>query len=157
VNGKREGELKDYDENRKIILQGSFVENRKEGKWIYETPDYKEIGNYSNDEPDSVWLSYYMPSKIKRFEGKYTAGEPTGMHIQYYPDGKKMFMGTYVSGMKEGDWKYYDELGNNYLTINYKNDIEIKWQGDKIRPTYEEGLRTYNIKIDENKTQTIRK
>ena len=59
--------------------------------------------------------------------------------------------------MKEGDWRYYDELGYNYLTINYKNDIEIKWQGDKIKPTYEEGLRTYNIKIDENKTQTIRK
>jgi hypothetical protein len=32
---------------------------------------------------------------------------------------------------------------------------EIKWQGDKIRPTYEESLRTYNIKIDENKSLKI--
>jgi hypothetical protein len=37
------------------------------------------------------------------------------------------------------------------------NDIEIKWQGEKIRPTYEEGLKTYNVKINDNKTQTIRK
>ena len=157
VNGKREGELKDYDPQGKLILQGNYIENRKEGKWIYETPDYKEIGIYANDEPDSIWVSYYMPSKYKRFEGRYTAGEPVGIHTQYYPDGKKMYYGNYVSGMKEGDWHFYDELGYNYLTITYKNDIEIKWQGDKIRPTYEEGLRTYNIKIDDNKTQTIRK
>ncbi|MDO9000511.1 MAG: hypothetical protein Q7W45_12150 [Bacteroidota bacterium] len=157
VNGKREGELKDYNEQGKIILEGSFIENRKEGRWIYETPDYKEIGIYSNDERDSVWQSFYMPTKYKRYEGRYLAGDPVGIHTQYHPNGKKMFYGTYVSGMKEGDWRFYDELGYNYLTITYKNDIEIKWQGDKIRPTYEEGLRTYNIIIDGNKTQTIRK
>ncbi len=157
VNGKREGEIKDYDPQGKIILQGLFVENRKEGKWTYETPDYKEIGIYANDQPDSIWVSYYMPTKFKRFEGRFSAGDPIGIHTQYYPNGKKMYYGNYISGMKEGDWFFYDELGNKYLTITYKNDIEIKWQGDKIRPTYEEGLRTYNIKIDENKTQTIRK
>ena len=157
VNGKREGELKDFDEAGKIILQGVFVENRKEGRWIYETADYKEIGNYTNDEPDSLWTSYYMPGKIKRFEGRYQNGDEVGTHTMYYNNGKKMFTGNYLNGAKDGDWKYYDELGFNYLTITYKNDIEIKWQGDKIRPTYEEGLRTYNIKIDENKTQTIRK
>ncbi len=157
VNGKREGDIKDYNQQGNLILQGTYVENRKEGRWTYETPDYKEIGNYLNDEADSMWVSYYMPSKVKRFEGRFTGGEPTGLHIQYHPDGKKMYYGNYSGGMKEGDWKFYDEFGFNYLTITYKNDIEIKWQGDKIRPTYEEGLRTYNIKIDENKTQTIRK
>jgi antitoxin component YwqK of YwqJK toxin-antitoxin module len=75
----------------------------------------------------------------------------------YYDNGKKMYSGNYINGMKDGDWHFYDEYGINYLTITYKNDIEVKWQGEKIRPTYEESLRTYNIKIDENKTQTIRK
>ena len=157
INGKRDGELVDYNEEGKVVLKGLFSDNKKEAKWIYETPDYKEIGNYLNDEPDSIWISYYMPEKIKRFEGKFSAGDPTGTHIQYHKNGNKMFYGTYISGMKEGDWRYYDEYGYNYLTITYKNDIEIKWQGEKIRPTYEEGLRTYNIKINDNKTQTIRK
>ncbi len=157
VNGKREGLLTDYAEDGKVILQGNFVENKKEGAWKYESPDYKEFGNYNNDEPDSVWKSYYMPGEIKRFEGRFQAGDPVGLHIIYHPTGEKMYMGNYVSGLKDGDWKYYDETGYNYLTVTYKNDIEIKWQGEKIRPTYEEGLRTYNIKIDENKTQTIRK
>jgi antitoxin component YwqK of YwqJK toxin-antitoxin module len=157
VNGKREGELKDYDENGKIILQGNFIENKKDGFWVYETQDYKELGNYSNDEPDSLWISYYMPSKVKRFEGRFQSGDPVGIHTMYYLNGKKMFTGNYISGMKDGDWKYFDEFGFNYLIITFKNDIEIKWQGDKIYPTYEESLRTYNIKIDDNKTQTIRK
>lgn len=157
LNGKREGLLTDYSEEGKIILQGNFVENRREGVWNYETPDYKEIGVYNNDAPDSLWKSYYMPGKIKRFEGRFQAGDPVGLHTAYHPTGEKMYMGYYVSGMKDGDWKYYDETGYNYLTITYKNDIEIKWQGEKIRPTYEESLRSYNIKIGENKTQTIRK
>jgi antitoxin component YwqK of YwqJK toxin-antitoxin module len=157
VNGKREGQLTDYDEDGKIILQGTFVDNRKEGQWLYETPDYKEIGNYVGDEPDSLWTSYYMPSKTKRFEGRFSNGEPNGIHTMYYDNGKKMYSGNYINGMKDGDWRFYDEYGMNYLTITYKNDIEVKWQGEKIRPTYEESLRTYNIKIDENKTQTIRK
>lgn len=157
VNGKREGQLTDYDEEGRIILQGSFSDNRKEGLWNYESPDYLETGNYSNDEPDSLWRSWYMPGKIKRFEGRFQAGEPVGLHQAWHPTGEKMYVGNYLNGMKDGDWKYYDEMGYNYLTVTYKMDIEVKWQGDKIRPTYEESLRTYNIRIDGNKTQTIRK
>lgn len=157
LNGRREGELKDYDEEGNIILQGSYVEGRKEGPWLYQTPDYKEFGNYSNDEPDSLWKSYYMPSKIKCFEGRFLAGEAVGIHEGFHPNGARKYIGNYVSGMKDGDWKYFDTNDINFLVINYKNDIEIKWQGEKIRPTYEESLRTYNIRIDENRTQTIRK
>ena len=157
VNGKREGEMKDYDEEGKIILQGSYVDNMKEGKWTYQTADYLEYGSYTNDEPDSLWKSFYMPSKRKYFEGKFQAGVPVGLHQGFHPSGARKYVGTYISGMKDGDWRYFDENDFNYLTITFKNDIEIKWQGEKIRPTYEEGLRTYNIKIDENRTQTIRK
>lgn len=157
VNGKREGQLTDYNEQGKIIIQGTFVDNVMEGTWVYETPEYKEIGNYLNGERDSVWKSYYMPSKTRRYEGRFSSGQETGLHTMYYDNGKKMYSGNFVAGMRDGDWRFFDELGTNYLTITYKNDIEIKWMGDKIRPTYEESLRSYNIKIDENKTQTIRK
>jgi uncharacterized protein len=157
VNGLRDGEMKDYDEEGRVTLQGIYVENRKEGKWVYDTPDYREIGNYVNDEPDSVWKAWYMPAKIKRFEGRFQAGVPEGLHQMWHPNGARMYAGNYVGGMKEGDWKFYDEMDYHYLTITYKNDIEVKWQGEKIRPTYEESMRTYNIKLDENRTQTIRK
>jgi antitoxin component YwqK of YwqJK toxin-antitoxin module len=157
VNGKREGEMTDYDEDGKIVLQGSYIENKKEGKWIYETHDYLEYGNYVNDEPDSLWKSYYMPGKIKYFEGRFQAGIPVGVHQGFHPNGAKKYVGNYVNGMKDGDWKYFDETDFNYLTVTYKNDIEIKWQGEKIYLTEEDGPKTKTIRIDENRTQTIRK
>ncbi len=157
VNGKREGELKDYDEQGKVVLQGNYIDNKMEGPWTYETSEYKELGNYLNDEPDSIWVSYYMPSNIKKFIGRFQAGEPEGLHTGYHANGRKMYIGNYVGGMKDGDWRFFDESEFNYLIITYKNDIEIKWQGEKIRPSYEESLRTYNVILDKNRTQTIRK
>lgn len=157
VNGKREGELTDYDEQGKIILKGMYFDNNQEGNWIYETPDYKEIGNYVAGLPDSVWNSYYMPSGKKRFEGRFQNGEPVGLHTYYHSNGKKFVSGTYSNGAKNGDWFFYDELGFLELKIKYDNDIEVAWQGIKIIPTYEQGLRSYNIKLDDNKTQTIKK
>ncbi len=157
VNGNREGELIDYNELGDVILKGNYLNNNKDGLWLYETKEYKEIGKYSENEPDSLWRSYHLPSKNKRFEGSFLTGVPIGIHTFYHYNGQKMNSGNYSAGMKDGDWKYYDEEGFNYLTIEYKNDIEIKWQGKKIKPTYEESLRTYNITIDGNKTQTIKR
>jgi antitoxin component YwqK of YwqJK toxin-antitoxin module len=157
VNGKLNGELKEYNEEGKVTLQGEYVDNRKEGRWVYETENYLEYGNYVNDEPDSLWRTFYMPGKVKRFEGKFVAGQPEGQHLAWHPNGARKYSGSYTGGMKNGDWKYFDENDYNYLTINFRNDIEVKWQGEKIRPTYEESLRTYNIRINENKSQTIRK
>lgn len=157
INGKREGEYKEFTEDGKLLLNGEYMDDKREGIWKYETNEYFEIGKYSADEPDSVWRAYYMPGKIKRFEGAFLAGEAEGLHLGYHPNGKKMYTGKYIAGMKDADWKFYDDNEYNFLTISYKNDIEIKWQGEKIKPTYEESLRTYNIRIDKNKTQTIRK
>ena len=156
VNGNREGEIKDYDEEGHVILTGQYVDNKKEGLWKLQLKDYLEIGLYVNDEPDSLWKSYYMPSKTKFFEGSFQAGVPVGIHTAYHPNGEKKYVGGYSGGMRDGEWKFYNEEGYNYLTIFYKNDIEIKWQGEKIYPTYEESLRTYNIKLNDNKTQRVR-
>ncbi|MFO0433651.1 MAG: toxin-antitoxin system YwqK family antitoxin [Sphingobacteriaceae bacterium] len=156
VNGRREGIMTDFTEDGKIITKGNWMDNKKEGFWNYENSEYYEYGNYVNDEPDSLWKGFYKPEKTKLFVGKYVQGTPEGYHTFYFRNGKKMLEGMYVGGLKEGDWKFYDELGFNYLIINYKDDIEIKWQGEKIFPTYEQSLRTYNIKIGEDKTQTIK-
>lgn len=156
VNGRREGMMTDYNENGSILTKGNWIDNKKEGNWTYENGEYYEAGNYVNDEPDSLWKGFYKPEKTKFFVGRFNQGTPEGYHTYYYRNGKKMIEGSYTGGLKEGDWKFYDEMGFNYLIINYKDDIEIKWQGEKIFPTYEQSLRTYNIKIGEDKTQTIR-
>jgi len=156
VNGRREGLMTDYTEEEKVITKGNWIDNKKEGFWTYENAEYYEMGNYVSDEPDSLWKGFYKPEKTKFFVGKFEQGTPVGNHVFYYRNGKKMVEGSFIGGLKEGDWKFYDENGFNYLTIFYKDDIEIKWQGEKIFPTYEKSVRTYNIKLGDDKTQTIK-
>jgi antitoxin component YwqK of YwqJK toxin-antitoxin module len=151
VNGKREGPMTDYGEDGKILTKGEYFDNMQEGIWVYETPEYREIGKYTNDKQDSTWRSYYMPKGKPRFEGNFLNGEPEGLHTWYYENGAKRFFGNYAGGMKQGDWRFYDENGYNYLTITYDNDIEIKFQGVKVRPTYEESLRDYSSAIKNKK------
>lgn len=153
VNNLRNGLMKEYTEDGKIITQGEFVDDLQEGIWIYEIPEYKEIGKYSNNLRDSVWKQFYMPNEQIRYKGNFVNGDEDGIHVWYYSNGKKMMEGKFVAGMKEKDWKFYDESEYNYLTITYENDIEIRFQGIKIEPTYEESLRDYS-KVSNNKTNT---
>lgn len=154
LDNLRNGMMIEYTEEGKIITKGEYVDDLKEGVWFYETPEYKEIGKYVNDKPDSLWKQFYMPKEKIKFEGKYVNGDEEGKHLFYYQNGRKMTEGFYSGGLKQNDWKFYDEAGFNYLTIFYENDIEVKFQGIKIKPTYEESLRDYsNIK---NTQKTIK-
>ena len=155
VDNKRDGIMTEYTEDGKIITKGEFIEDMQEGLWVYETPEYKEIGKYVNDKPDSLWKRYYMPKEKLRFEGRFLNGDEDGQHTWYYENGRKMAQGTYTGGMKQNDWKFFDEAGYNYLTIFYENDIETKFQGVKVTPTYEESLRDYSSIYNKKPDKTI--
>lgn len=155
INNLREGLMSEYTEDGKIITKGEFIEDMQEGIWYYENQIYKEIGKYVNDKPDSLWKRYYMPNEKLQFEGNFINGSEEGLHIWYYENGKKLAVGNYEGGMKQKDWKYYDEAGYNYLTIYYENDIEIKFQGIKVTPTYEESLRDYSSIYNKKPDKTI--
>lgn len=155
VDNLRNGLMTDYAEDGKIITKGEYVDDMQEGLWTYETPEYRAIGKYVNDKPDSLWKSYYMPKEKLKFEGRFLNGDEDGQHTWYYENGKKMVQGSYVGGMKQNDWKFYDEAGFNYLTIYYENDIEIKFQGMKIEPTYEESIRDYSAIYSKKPDKTI--
>lgn len=152
LDNLRNGIMIEYTEDGKIITKGEYIDDLKEGLWFYETPEYKEVGKYVNDKPDSLWKQFYMPKEKIKFEGSYVNGDEEGKHTFYYQNGRKMTEGFYSGGLKQNDWKFYDEAGYNYLTIFYENDIEIKFQGIKIKPTFEESLRDYSTIKNTQKT-----
>lgn len=155
LDNLRNGIMTEFTEDGKIITKGEYIDDLQEGLWYYETTEYKEIGKYVNDKPDSLWKRFYMPKEKLRFEGKFLNGDEEGQHTWYYENGRKMAQGTYSGGMKQRDWKFYDEAGFNYLTIYYENDIEIKFQGVKVQPTYEESLRDYSEIYNKKPDKTI--
>jgi uncharacterized protein len=148
--GKRNGGLVDYTEEGKVITKGEYTDDNKEGPWEYEMGNHREKGNYSQGERDSVWNAWYTTTGKLRYNGNWALGSPEGKHTWYFENGKKMFEGSFVAGERNGDWKFYQESGDLFLVITYENDQEIKFDGVKVYPTYEEAMSIFDSFKKEN-------
>jgi len=133
TDGLRNGSLIEYDDAGNIITQGEYVDGQKEGFWYFQISDYREEGNYVAGERDGLWKHTYTTTGKPRFEGSFINGQPDGDHIYWYEDGKTWQKGKYIYGRKEGDWKYYQEDGVLLLTITYKDGVETRFDGVKIK------------------------
>ncbi len=138
LNDVLDGPTTEYDEEGKVITKGQYVDGMKEDEWEYELGDYKETGKYKADRRDGVWKHFYTPSGKIRFEGNFVDGNQDGKHVYYYQNGKISEQGKYIVGRKEGNWEYFDEAGVKLLTILYQDDVELKFDGVKVKPTQEE-------------------
>ena len=47
--------------------------------------------------------------------------------------------GSYIEGRNDGDWYKFNEDGTLFLIITYRNGVEIKYDGVKIKPPVEIG------------------
>ena len=133
VNGVRDGETAEYDEAGKVITKGQYVDGERQDQWEYDLGNYREVGKYKDDHRDGVWKHYYTSSGKLKFEGNFVDDNPDGKHVYYYPNGKVSEQGKYSVGRKEGAWEYYDETGEKFLTIYYKDDVEMKFDGTKVK------------------------
>jgi antitoxin component YwqK of YwqJK toxin-antitoxin module len=133
-NNLQDGLMTEYSDSGKVITKGEYLDGLKEGPWILELQEYREEGSYKADKRDGEWKHYYTLTNQLRFEGKFVDDVPDGMQFFYYPDGKLKQKGKYVGGLKEGNWEFYDEDGFLFLTILYKNDIELRFDGVKVVP-----------------------
>jgi antitoxin component YwqK of YwqJK toxin-antitoxin module len=134
VDDQLEGPMTEYAEDSKVITKGEYLEGLKEGAWVYEMGDYREEGKYTADKRVGMWKHFYTSDNQLRFEGNFVDGNPDGKHEYYWPSGKTREKGKYIVGRKECDWEYYNEDGSLQLTITYKDDQEIKFDGVKVRP-----------------------
>lgn len=133
-NGLQDGLMTEYSDSGKVITKGEYLDGLKEGPWMLELPEYREEGEYKADKRDGEWKHYYTENNKLRFTGKFIDGVPDGLQQFYYPDGKLKQKGKYVGGLKDGNWEFYDVDGFLFLTILYKNDIELRFDGIKVTP-----------------------
>ncbi|MBE0652943.1 MAG: toxin-antitoxin system YwqK family antitoxin, partial [Bacteroidales bacterium] len=130
-SGREDGESVEYDEEGNIIAKGSFINGEKEGEWFYKVGDNTEKGNYQTGLKTGTWYSWYSEDILK-FEGEFVQGQAQGKHKFYYPDGSLKEERYYEMGIRERNWKKYDQFGNLMMTITYRNDIEYRINGEKI-------------------------
>lgn len=130
--GKRDGSYTEYSPYGDVIVSGSYADGERNGEWKYSSGDYSEQGKYILGLMDGLWQSFY-PGGKQRFKGNYIQGNPNGNHVYYHPNGKIMEERYYDMGIRERNWKKYNEDGLLAITITYRRDTETAINGIKIR------------------------
>jgi uncharacterized protein len=141
--GLRDGLSTQYDEAGKIIEEGEFVNGNEDGPWFEQIGDTYTRGTYRDGLRNGMWYCYYLDvngektDSLLNFKGGYIEDNPDGKHIYYWENGKVKDEGIYIMGKKEGDWFKYNFDGTLFMIITYKQGIEIRYDGVKIKPPYE--------------------
>jgi len=131
-NGREDGEFVEYDRSGNILTKGDYISGEKDGEWIYQVGDHQEKGSYVIGLREGDWIYYYNDGKLK-YEGRYSQGNPDKRHKYYYQTGALKEEQYYEMGIREKNWKKYDEEGNLVMTITYRNNVEQRINGIKIR------------------------
>ncbi len=139
-DGRRDGHYVEYNDDGSVVIEGDYIEGLENGHWIYHMGDYKEEGDYRDGLRNGKWKSYYGDGTPK-FEGDFIDDNPNGRQIWYWDNGNMKEQGHYVMGIKEGDWVIYNYDGTPFLIITYRNGIEIRYDGVKIRPVMDVGTQ----------------
>jgi antitoxin component YwqK of YwqJK toxin-antitoxin module len=136
-NGLLDGYLVEYAEDGTVITEGDYIEGREEGLWKYQSDNYSEEGYYRDGLRNGLWKSYYDDGQLS-FSGEFIDDNPNGRHTWYWDNGQVKDDGKYIMGRKEGDWTKFTYDGTVFLVISYKNGVEKKYNGVKIKPELEE-------------------
>jgi uncharacterized protein len=144
VNGVKDGMHTEYDEDQKVVEEGEYVNGLEDGPWFNISGDYLERGTYRDGLKTGIWKTYYLFRKeaqtdsILSFQGNFIEDNPDGKHVYYWDNGKIKDEGSYIMSKKEGNWVLYNYDGTPFLVITYRNGVEIKYDGVKIKPPFEQ-------------------
>jgi len=126
--GKRDGSYTEYSRTGEIIAQGAYADGERNGVWKVTTGDNTEEGEYLLGLRNGEWKSWYPDGKL-RFKGEYKQGNPDGHHVLYFENGRPKEDRYYKNGFRTKSWKKYNELGEVFLTITYRDDVETSING----------------------------
>jgi antitoxin component YwqK of YwqJK toxin-antitoxin module len=135
-NGLEDGISLEYGNEGDTLAYGEYLDGEKEGIWLIRSGDILMKGNYQSGQKNGLWQYIFLDGTI-RFSGNYTQGFPDGKHSYYHTNGKIQQEGRYKMGKKDGDWRKFDENGLVIFTVTYKDGIEIKYEGVRIKPGFE--------------------
>jgi antitoxin component YwqK of YwqJK toxin-antitoxin module len=142
-NGQRDGLSTTYDEAGIIVEDGEYVNGNEEGPWFEQIGDAYIKGTYRDGLRNGMWYYYYLDLNGEKrdslcyFKGNFVKDNPDGKHVYFWDNGKVKDEGLYVMGKKEGDWVKYNYDGTLFMIITYKDGIEVRYDGIKIKPPFE--------------------
>lgn len=156
-NGKWNGFCITYREDGSKSIEGNYVDNIPNGpyKTFHPNGNVKENGAKKNGNWDG-FCTDYRADGTKLREGNYVNDKPSGIHKLYHPDGITVeYESFWVDGVRHGERKRFDKLGNVIEYYIYENgNIKKYWPDslkidqktvdiDKLQQTFEENVRKF--------------
>lgn len=132
-----------YDELGKKVAQGNYIQQKKEGKWIYFAQG-RMVGSeeFKKDLKNGTSITYY-PSGEMMERSEWINGLKDGNYETFFKNGKPYFQckmkmdmrhglclindpngipeleAEYKNNLRHGSWKYYDKNGGIRYTLIY--------------------------------------
>ena len=139
-NGMIDGHSVEYDKNGEVISEGDYIEDLRQGTWVFNYGDHKSEGEYFSGMRNGKWRTWYNNGNLS-FEGEFIEDNPNGRHTWFWDNGNVKTEGKYIMGLRDGEWIKYNYDGNPFISIFYENGTEKKYDGIKvITPDDEEDL-----------------
>ncbi|MDD4602380.1 MAG: hypothetical protein PHF97_01060 [Bacteroidales bacterium] len=142
-NGLHDGLSTTYDESGKVVEEGAYVNGKEDGEWFEQIGDTYVKGNYRDGMRNGMWTYYFLniqeakTDSLIYFKGNFVEDNPDGKHVYYWDNGKVRDEGSYMMGKKEGEWLKYNYDGTLFMIITYRDGVEIRYDGIKIKPPFE--------------------
>lgn len=132
-----------FDEWHKKEAEGMYVNQKKEGTWIYFSKGRKiQEENFLGGVKNGVSRKFYETGEVLEesdwkngvqegnYQVMYKNGQPylqckmannlrNGLCIIYFQNGKQELIANYKNSLRHGEWKYNDENGNYKYSLFY--------------------------------------
>jgi uncharacterized protein len=153
VRGLRHGVYQELTPRGKVVVEGSYVNDQRDGPWLEFDGDGAVVreAHYTEGKLEGVVRRYRDGHLIA--EAGYAGGQREGAYreLKVSGDGKgdvEAVSGSFHADRKSGEWIYRRDDGSPSLVANYKNGVlQGPWRqlaGEKVvvRGQHEAGRRT---------------
>ena len=125
IKGKRHGKGKEYDEKKHLRFEGEYLNGKK---WNGKGYNRKGINKYTLINGNGfIKLDAFNEKDYFIFEGEYLNGEKNGIWKEYL--GKNLtFEGEYKKGKRNGKGKEYSM--NNFVKFDGEYFNDKRWNGN---------------------------
>ena len=163
-----------YHPNGNISANGTYIDQKKEGKWqfyssfkngclvseenysdnlknglavkFYADSTVAEKTNYINDIKQGEWTQYY-PSGTLSLKSNYLNGKVNGKFEVWFENGQIEFSGQYVNDSRDGLWNIYSNDGTVKYKLTYQMGITHDRQMDIDESDFIDSLEMNKGKI----------
>ncbi|MBU0765295.1 MAG: toxin-antitoxin system YwqK family antitoxin [Bacteroidetes bacterium] len=126
-NNMKQGYWVKFDDTKtKVVEEGRFIDDKKEGIWknYYPNTNLKSEITYVHGKPNGYARFYYENGSISE-EGIWKGTKWTGDYKYYYDNGKQKYEWQYnESGKRTGEQKYFHENGQLSIAGQWQDGKE---------------------------------